>query len=61
MNAYILSDLEFADNVYIVARTTTELKSKIEELSNVSKRSGLSINYEKTNILTNSEKLPTEI
>ncbi|KAK0418219.1 hypothetical protein QR680_013439 [Steinernema hermaphroditum] len=55
VNGERLSNLRFADDIALVATSEEELQKMVDELNEVSLRSGLKINAEKTKIMANEE------
>lgn len=56
INGYKLTNLRFADDIVIFANSLTEMKQMINELLDQCELVGLSININKTKIMTNSRK-----
>lgn len=53
-----LSNLRFADDIIIFAKTSNELETMIRELDTASKKIGLQLNTSKTKVATNSIQRP---
>jgi hypothetical protein len=58
INGRMLSNLKFADDIVIFAKSTTELQEKMTELNTRSKEMDLLMNPTKTKIMTNSMETP---
>jgi hypothetical protein len=58
INGKRLSNLRFADDIVIFAKSTTELQEMVTELNTRSKEMGLLMNPTKTKIMTNSMETP---
>lgn len=61
INGKYLSNLRFADDVIIIAKSSEELTQQIKELTTECSQAGLSINKTKTKVITNSEEIPIEL
>lgn len=61
INGTKINNLKFADDIVLIAGTTTELNEMLQELATNSKQIGLEINMSKTKILTNSTKTPIKL
>ncbi|XP_039287839.1 uncharacterized protein LOC120352189 [Nilaparvata lugens] len=55
INGYQLTNLRFADDVMLVAKSAEEIKEMFDELIEASKKIGLCLNAGKTRVLTNSD------
>ncbi len=51
-----LNNLRFADDIAIISKTAKELKEMVEDLKRESAKVGLSVNFSKTKIITNTNK-----
>ena len=56
-----LSMLRFPDDIVLLSNCAQELQSQIAELQRKSKNVGLNISFEKTKVITNSEKIPIQL
>lgn len=58
INGRRLTNLRFADDVILFAKTAKDLGHMMEELSNTCQKAGLTVNISKTKIMTNYLELP---
>ncbi|CAH2101778.1 unnamed protein product [Euphydryas editha] len=58
INGRYLSHLRFADDIVLLSESTTQLQLMINSLHEESRKAGLEINLDKTNIMTNHTKIP---
>lgn len=61
INGSRLSNLRFADDVVLFARSPKQLQSMLQELSETSKIAGLSMNKSKTQIMSNGPENPIKV
>ncbi|KAJ4437195.1 hypothetical protein ANN_17330 [Periplaneta americana] len=61
INGYRLTNLRFADDIVLFAKNATDLQEMIQELSDCSAHAGLSMNMEKTQVMTNSQPQPIQV
>ena len=59
LNGFRLTNLRFADDVVLFARNAQDLQTMIQNLNSCSKKAGLEMNMNKTQVMTNSQ--PTAI
>ncbi len=57
INGKYLNNLRFADDIVLIAKNENELQTMMTELNEKSKIAGLSINFDKTKILSRSKKI----
>lgn len=61
INGKKITNLRFADDVVLIAKTAEELQQQLIDLNHSSKRVGLTINHTKTKIITNYYEHPISI
>lgn len=61
VNGRYLNNLRFADDVVLIAKSKEELKYMIEDLREKSIEAGLTINFEKTKLMTNDKDCTGDI
>ena len=61
INSKRLTNLRFADDVVLFAKTPTELQQMLHDLNKISNSDGLFMNHNKTKLLTNGPPRRIEV